>query len=253
MEIRSTFNSTQSFRQHSHPQLSLGAIIGGTTHIHRAGKETICEEGDLVLIEPDGVHSCNPVNNQTRSYHMLYLNVDWCLQRLSALFAQNVEQFTCDNLVIRDPKLFQHYIGLIELSKSNELTAIGPQLDSLIINLLSSYCSPIAGHREIDSIPAQIKRELINSIELPPSLEDLSKRFSLRPETILRSFKKAYGLTPKRFVLNARIEKAKIFMKNGESIANIALALGFSDQAQFHKVFVDYTASTPGQYLKANG
>jgi hypothetical protein len=50
----------------------------------------------MILIAPDVVHACNPIAGTPRSYHMLYIDNDWCCKLLSALYKQNVEQFTCE-------------------------------------------------------------------------------------------------------------------------------------------------------------
>ena len=86
---------------------------------------------------------------------------------------------------------------------------------------------------------------------MPPSLETLANELQYRQETIVRLFKQVTGLAPKEFINNARIQKAKIMLKAGMAIADVATEVGFVDQSHFHKAFVNYTASTPRQYQQA--
>ncbi|MBK6241412.1 AraC family ligand binding domain-containing protein, partial [Klebsiella pneumoniae] len=78
LELRSTWRSRQAYKHHSHPQLSVGAIIEGETRCLCAGQEYLLQPGDLIVIPPHAPHSCNPLHGRPRSYHMLYLDATWC-------------------------------------------------------------------------------------------------------------------------------------------------------------------------------
>jgi AraC-like DNA-binding protein len=100
--------------------------------------------------------------------------------------------------------------------------------------------------------PAErIRQALLDNIESPVTLDELARAFGCRKETLIRVFRRSFHITPHAFVNNARIERAKRQLKMGEKIAHVAADLGFSDQAQLHRTFVSYTASTPGQYRRA--
>ncbi len=79
LELRSTWQSQQAYKRHHHSQLSIGAILEGETCCLCDGKEYHLQVGDLIVIPPLAPHSCNPVNGQFRSYHMLYLDAHGAL------------------------------------------------------------------------------------------------------------------------------------------------------------------------------
>lgn len=82
----------------------------------------------------------------------------------------------------------------------------------------------------------------------PPSLDELAQRFSLRKETLIRTFRQDTGLTPGSFLNISRVEFAKARLRAGDDIADVGYQSGFADQSLFHKTFVSYTAATPRQY-----
>lgn len=82
----------------------------------------------------------------------------------------------------------------------------------------------------------------------PPSLDELAQRFSLRKETLIRTFRQDTGLTPVSFLNVSRVEYAKARLRAGDDIADVGYQSGFADQSHFHKTFVRYTAATPRQY-----
>ena len=81
LTLRSTFNSALAYKTHQHDTVSLGVVLDGTTHSTVNGDEQTLHAGDMVLIPHHCAHSCNP-NGGSRSYHMLYIDKQWCIEVL---------------------------------------------------------------------------------------------------------------------------------------------------------------------------
>lgn len=61
-----------------------------------------------------------------------------------------------------------------------------------------------------------------------------------------RAFLDRFGCTPHAFALRAKVDSAKLLLRETDlGLADIAGALGFSDQSHFARVFKDATAMTP--------
>jgi len=80
------------------------------------------------------------------------------------------------------------------------------------------------------------------------SLDELSQMFDLNSFYIIRLFKSQMNLTPRSYLLNVKINRAKEFLKKGYSIVDTALECGFFDQSHFHKNFLKIVATTPNEY-----
>lgn len=248
IELRSTHRSRIGYKAHLHQALSVGAIQEGRTCVNYAGREYIARAGELVLIEPEAVHSCNPIEGESRSYHMLYLDTAWCLERLSSLLSFPVDHIYCDCFAIREPTLFAQYLALIDLLQQGNVKLIPELLDCFTFTLFSRYCSSTASCQPEREVTLYMRQRLQENLIAPPSLSQLADELSLRPETLIRIFFHDVGITPKAFVNNLRIEYAKQLLRQGEEIVDVAQSTGFSDQSHFHKLFVSNTAATPGQY-----
>ncbi|MDR5783886.1 AraC family transcriptional regulator [Caballeronia sp. LZ065] len=62
-----------------------------------------------------------------------------------------------------------------------------------------------------------------------------------------RSFKRAFGLPPHRYLLTRRIEQATSLLRDtGLSITEIAFATGWESLGTFGRVFRDISGSSPG-------
>ena len=221
LELRSTWQSTQAYKRHCHPQLSLGAIVEGQTCCVCHDREYILHPGDLIVIPAYAPHSCNPIAGQARSYHMLYIDTD----RPLAL------------QVIRNATFFKHFLDIVE-------TMSPASVDRLLSALPHRADNPDA----LRSTSQHIQQALLANLAAPPSLDELAQRFSLRKETLIRTFRQDTGLTPASFLNISRVEYAKARLRAGDDIADVSYQSGFADQSHFHKTFVRYSAATPRQY-----
>ena len=221
VELRSTWQSTPAYKLHSHGQLSIGAILEGQTCCTCNGEPLTLYPGDLIVIPAHLPHSCNPVAGQPRSYHMLYLETD----------LQPAMQ------VIRSEVLFRQYLNVVE--------TLSPTAIDRLLTLLAARPTPPVPLRPTS---LALQQTLRHSLQTPPSLDVLARHFSLRKETLIRTFKQDTGLTPGTFLNVSRIEFAKARLRAGDDIADVSYQSGFADQSHFHKTFVSYTAATPRQY-----
>ncbi|MBW7981667.1 AraC family transcriptional regulator [Enterobacillus tribolii] len=244
-ELRSTWHSHHAYKRHTHPQLSLGAIVQGETHSVCQGRKYHLHEGDLILIAPNAVHSCNPVGGGTRSYHMLYLKPEWCLSQLAPWHSSGGTALHCPPAIIRDPRLFQEYLDIVDLMTQQQTDVLPQRLSALLQSLPGLGVSKAA-----NTLPysERLQTRLLADLQSPPTLDQLAGEFSLRKETLIRHFRRETGLTPGAFLSNARVEFARERLRAGDDITDVGYQSGFADQSHFHKTFVNYTASTPGQY-----
>ena len=67
-----------------------------------------------------------------------------------------------------------------------------------------------------------------------------------------RSFKRAFGLPPHRYLLTRRIEQAVALLRDtGLAITEIAYATGWESLGTFGRIFHDITGRSPGAMREA--
>jgi AraC family transcriptional regulator len=85
--------------------------------------------------------------------------------------------------------------------------------------------------------------------EKTPRVRDVAKSVGVHAVHLARAFRMFVGCTPGDLLRARRLEiAAAALMKSGNSLAEITLASGFSDQAQFTKAFHRTYGVTPGDY-----
>ena len=248
-EVRITEKSTESYKDHSHPELSIGAVTQGATIMHLQGEHYIVPTGSLVVIGPDTVHSCNPERG-SRSYLMAYFEADWCLSLQREILGEYDELQLPEIPVVNNPALFSRLLCLANnLNQPGFALNFSEQLTGFVADLLqlnAQRCeksTPIA-----PAYIEEIKVFLSHSLDENITLQQLAFKVGYNPYHLLRSFKKNVGLTPHEYRLNVRIDRAKKLLKKGLSPATVAAETGFVDQSHFHRTFRQFTAATPGQY-----
>jgi AraC family transcriptional regulator len=83
------------------------------------------------------------------------------------------------------------------------------------------------------------------------SLARLSRLLGYSPHHFTRVFKRTFGRSPYQYVLERRVERAKVLLRERAlSIAAVAVSCGFGSQAHLHTAFKTRTGVTPGVYRR---
>jgi AraC family transcriptional regulator len=84
-----------------------------------------------------------------------------------------------------------------------------------------------------------------------PSLSTLARAVGVHPVTLARAFRQAFGCTVGEYVRNLRIERAAHQLAGTQlTLAEIALAAGFSDQSHFSNLFRQHTGLSPSKFRR---
>jgi AraC-like DNA-binding protein len=239
------------YERHWHETHSVGLITGGrSTYVNGAHAEVV-ERGAVVVINPGDVHGCNPVDDAPWSYLMFYLDPAW-LGQVQARLRGDAEV------------AFRPYAR--PALRAPHLVAAGGRLFSVLVDARRSPADKVAA---ATGFVALLDRELVPALALgaavtpqvervaryidahfadPLPLQDLCEHAQLSGSHLIRAFRKRFGVAPHEYQINRRIQHARARLREGETIAQVALDVGFADQAHFQRVFKRLTAATPGQY-----
>lgn len=83
------------------------------------------------------------------------------------------------------------------------------------------------------------------------SLEAIAEECGLSPRHFARAFKDSVGLSPHRWMMNARVATAKAMIHEGmDSLAEIAVTCGFADQSHLTRVFKREEGISPAAWRR---
>lgn len=104
-------------------------------------------------------------------------------------------------------------------------------------------------HAKIAEPIREALRYISRNFNMPLTLQDVAEQVNLSAPYFSTLFKQVCDTSFKEYLTMIRIEESKRLLANtSDSIIDIAVAVGFSDQSYFTKVFRKYTGITPKQY-----
>ncbi len=123
-----------------------------------------------------------------------------------------------------------------------------------LIHLLRNYCafapklrqergglSPRKLQQAIDYIQDNLAEDI--------SLQAIATEVNMSRYHFCRLFKKSTGITPYQYLIESRIERAKeLLLRKHQSIMDVALQVGFSNQSHFTKHFKRLVGVTPKKF-----
>lgn len=102
---------------------------------------------------------------------------------------------------------------------------------------------------QIDTI-IRAKNYIEDHYDSDLNLDLLAETHFVSKYHLLRLFKKYYGLTPRQYLIDVRIEKSKEHLKTGTSVTETCFAVGFESLGSFSTLFKRKTGKTPAQFQK---
>ena len=161
--------------------------------------------------------------------------------------------------IIQDPLILQIGFALcteIEAATAHFSLVYAESLAHALATHLLRRFSP--GKQEDRSVPGQLSPARIrsvmefirNQLHQPLTLYELASIAGVSPHHFATVFKQTTGVSPHQYILQIRIEQAKILLLKDElSLSAIASRLGFVDQSHFTRVFKHQVGMTPRAFL----
>ena len=115
------------------------------------------------------------------------------------------------------------------------------------INQVRNAC--FSNDKQIETVIAT--RDFINkNFEKDLNLDLLSHVGFTSKYHLQRLFKRYYGLTPKQYLIDKRIEKSKEYLREEMSVTETCFAVGFESLGSFSKLFKTKTGKSPSEFRK---
>ena len=83
-------------------------------------------------------------------------------------------------------------------------------------------------------------------------VREIAAAVRLSPSYFSHAFKDSFGRAAKAYIIERRLERAKrLMIESSDSLAQIAAACGFADQAHFSRTFNTWVGETPSRWRQA--
>lgn len=249
---------------HCHDHLEIAYIMAGSGKYYIEGEMYDVREGDLLILNPGVKHQAQLTKegeiptteffvgatdiqfpNYPRNYlpvpkggHIMHPTVE--LRRKIARICSAMET---ENKVSREGRYVMLKAFLIQL----------------ILLIFREQCKPSSSsegyafesvnkNHVVDKIISYFQDHYSEKI----SLDHIAENMYLSPFYISKIFKSETGDTPINYLINIRLERAKILLENGDngSIQEIAAMVGYDDAYHFSKLFKKRYGMSPSEARK---
>lgn len=211
---------------HEHGQAYLCVVLDGG-YVQATYREVECSRGSLVSHPAGHVHANRFGLQPTRCVN-IYFEPEWMADAALA------DMFHDFHHVALDP----HDAALARLGREMESLDAGSRLG------VASAVLDIAGRAVrgvgVDTVPAwlgRVRDAIASDPAQPPELATLAAEAGVHRAHLCRAFRAATGETIGAYSRRLRLEAADAMIPSDLSIAEIAAATGFYDQAHFARCF----------------
>jgi len=148
----------------------------------------------------------------------------------------------------------QNLVFLFRENNANRDYFINLTTKELVIRILQSKARASFLHffNGSENAMSRVARYIRDNIHAPLNTDKLSNVAGMSRAKFYTQFKIIFGLSPNKYVIREKIEKAKTLLayKRNQSITEIAYSLGYADSAYFTKQFKEITGVSPSVFQR---
>ena len=250
---------------HSFPQrfhstvLMVVMVVAGAVRIAYSDDSSyVLKAGSVVVIEPTEVYSAAPAGEEGWSYRAFGLPVELVFKVARNILGyreQSGPVFTT-RIIQDDDDVYRRLTRAHRmLEAGDDSLAAQTALDDGLSTLLERYAIELKAEFEVvepgtsDAPPiAKMIWRLTEDMAERVSLEEVAESAGWTKFHADRTFREEIGLSPFEWRTIVRLERSLALLEAGESLADVALSCGFTDQAHFTNNFKAVFGVPPGKW-----
>ena len=236
------------FELHTHSEIELYIGIEGDVSFLVNNKIYPVMSGDVIISRPEEYHHCICHSEKQRKFFCVWLE---CEQNsfIESFFKEKVT----GNLVSPDETQKKELLELCFRLLEDDIDSQEKYFCFFsIFNILKSAQSATTDFQKIPEDLIMALEYIDKHISENMQISDIAKTLYISESTIERRFKEYLKIKPQEFIKKRKMVIASEMLKNGETVLSTGLAVGYSDNSYFIKLFKEFYGMTPHKYKKEN-
>ncbi|MGE8305378.1 MULTISPECIES: AraC family transcriptional regulator [Pseudomonas] len=244
-----------AYDPHWHDSFLVGVTEQGVQQFNCRRVRHRSTPGQVFLLEPGDIHDGLAPTEEGFTYSTLYLEPAWLDDQLRALFehASSAGLPSFADTLCHDERLARatalafnsvHYqdLRIVRQTAMDDLLACLTRHLHWRKRVNPDPRLPLTAQRARDYLHAHLDRDI--------GLEDLALACGVDRFRLTRAFKAAFGLAPHAYLIQLRLARARRLLSQGQTPAEVAMALGFADQSHLGRWFRRAYRLTPADYRR---
>lgn len=244
-----------AYDPHWHDSFLVGVTEQGVQQFNCRRVRHRSTPGQVFLLEPGDIHDGLAPTEEGFTYSTLYLEPAWLDQQLRALYehapGDSLPSFA--DTLCHDERLARATALAFRAVHDQDLRIVR---QTAMDDLLTCLTRHLHWRRRINPDPrlpltAQRARDFLHAnLERDIGLEDLAQACGIDRFRLTRAFKAAFGIAPHAYLIQLRLARARRLLAQGQTPAEVAVALGFADQSHLGRWFRRAYQLTPADYRR---
>ncbi|MDP9901801.1 AraC family transcriptional regulator [Variovorax ginsengisoli] len=254
MDLLQADFTTHDYAPHVHDSLVVAVTEFGGSEFKSRGRTEVAHPRALLVFNPSEPHSGRMAGSARWRYRSFYLAEPAIQDILKAVGIDRPGYFTSN--VVSDQDLVTRFMALHHALEGGAQDASFHR-ESLVLTFGDLLHRHGQAAKRIPQAPRDATA-LAPALELVRdgyadnlTLEQLGAAAGLTPFQLIVAFKRTLGLTPHAYLTQWRLRRALRHLREGQCVAEAALASGFYDQSALNKHFKRTFGMTPLQYVRA--
>jgi AraC-like DNA-binding protein len=244
----------QRYSRHTHETYVIALIDSGVEEFDHQGTTLRAGPGEVILVNPDTVHTGQAGIPEGWTYRVLYPAVDVVAGTAAELTGRALSSLPYfPTTVVNDP-VSRRLLGAAHMAaEGSDQLAASSLLHRAVAALLRRHAAhaPQRLPRRAPERGVRAAREILDeSLADPPRLGTLAEAVGASPYALLRAFRAEVGLPPHAYLNQRRVRRARELLAGGVPAADVAARVGFADQAHLTRHFKRIVGVPPAAYQR---
>ncbi|WP_084044218.1 AraC-like DNA-binding protein [Ensifer sp. WSM1721] len=241
------FFAGRAYEPHRHDTYAIGQTLNGVQSFRYRGAVRASLPGRTMVLHPDEVHDGQSGSEDGFRYRMIYIEP----AAIQSVLGGRPLPFIKGG-ISSDPRLFAAVRALLPATDARiETLEFEDGLFELAHALEAAAGGPARTIGALDYHAAERVRVYLHDLpEGAVTLETLEAIGGRNRWGLSRDFRRLFGTSPYRYLVQRRLAAAKIDLLRGVSPAEAALDAGFADQAHMSRHFKKAFGVSPGRWLR---
>jgi AraC-like DNA-binding protein len=238
-----------AYHTHRHDTYAICLTTSGVQTFGYRGAVEVSLPGQVAVLHPDELHDGRAGTQAGFGYRIVYIEPALIFEAVQVLCGRTRPLPFVRAPVVGSPRLSAAITGAFQ-SAGDPLA-----LDGLVVELAAGLveadpgCTQASFPRYLDTAALERARQFLEAEKLRVVRSaELERLTGLARYELARQFRLLYGTSPYRYLLMRRLELARRLIGQGRPLADVALEVGFADQAHLTRMFGAAFGLTPARY-----
>jgi AraC-like DNA-binding protein len=246
-----------AFEPHFHSTVCLALIVSGALKLTIGRRTETAAKGAFVFISAGDVHAGHATSTAQ----------GWVMRTLHVAPGNLAEQMRNRGLgaeadlpirsgIRNERALADLFFGIHACAQTDDDRLKRDESLERLVSVLAAHAEP--AHRGEAGAPTESRTEakrirdyIEDRLFEQIRLSDLSKLVSMPPYTVVRVFRRTFGIPPHRYHTQRRVDAAQKLIRDRVPLSSISHLCGFADQAHLTRAFRRTLGYTPGLYARS--